>query len=557
MHGEPVIPAPLDGDDDDVAWALQTAAVQWQRGARADAVLWLRRAVEAAISAGNPERTRDLTRLAANVADRLVMEALAAPDSIAPPSGGSREDQDVDALLRDSVPAPPRPQFRQSAHSLTSEIPFEFDDGEDDDFDDDAPTIPPPSTGGASDSSVPPPRASAVSVEPDDEEQTEEELDVNPDEIFSARPERHSGSVSPDAIFGSSPLPPEDLRHVSDANTVATESEDDRFPFADPEGSSALDTEDEPFGARVSAPVSHRDEPRPPSDMDHLAEPESASPEMDWVAPSPPMDAFSEPSVHAEPEAEVIPSPTLLVDGVALDQVRGFEDLPEPSQYRLSASAVLTSLAAEEEVSSFGAALVTRGKVGIMPAIADVAASTAAAGDVVFTGGTLEEAVSVRVVALEDGTVVASWSAEELAASMSDCPWVADELKGVGDRFQALAGATLGPLGDRLDDSLRGMVFSRLDVKSFAPGETIVPAGKVVPGLHVVGAGRVEFVSGEAVTDEASPGDFLFAAEVLGAGKAKAMARAGPSGALVLFASRSVAHELLMSVPPLVEILAG
>ena len=36
MDSEPVIPAPLEDDDDDVAWALQTAAVQWQRGARAE-----------------------------------------------------------------------------------------------------------------------------------------------------------------------------------------------------------------------------------------------------------------------------------------------------------------------------------------------------------------------------------------------------------------------------------------------------------------------------------------------------------------------------------------
>ena len=36
------IPAPIDGDDDDVAWALQTAAVEWKRGAQTDAIAWLR-----------------------------------------------------------------------------------------------------------------------------------------------------------------------------------------------------------------------------------------------------------------------------------------------------------------------------------------------------------------------------------------------------------------------------------------------------------------------------------------------------------------------------------
>src|SRR5438105_657353 len=105
MAGEPVIPAPLEDDDDDVAWALQTAAVQWQRGARADAVVWLRRAVDAAISAGNPSRTKALTRLAAEVADRLVMEAMAAPDSQAPGPASGKQDS-VDELLTSEPPPP-------------------------------------------------------------------------------------------------------------------------------------------------------------------------------------------------------------------------------------------------------------------------------------------------------------------------------------------------------------------------------------------------------------------------------------------------------------------
>jgi CRP-like cAMP-binding protein len=93
-------------------------------------------------------------------------------------------------------------------------------------------------------------------------------------------------------------------------------------------------------------------------------------------------------------------------------------------------------------------------------------------------------------------------------------------------------------------------------VRPFEAGEVIVPVGKSVPGLHVVGAGHVELGSGDHV-EEAGPGDILFAAEVLGAGVAHAEARAGRGGALVLFASRGVAHELLLEVPPLIEILAG
>jgi hypothetical protein len=75
-----------------------------------------------------------------------------------------------------------------------------------------------------------------------------------------------------------------------------------------------------------------------------------------------------------------------------------------------------------------------------------------------------------------------------------------------------------------------------------------------------VGAGRIEIVEGAGdnaeVLDELGPGDFLFAAQVLQGGAAPSVARAGKSGALVLFAERKVAHELLVSVPPLLEIFA-
>ncbi len=57
--------------------------------------------------------------------------------------------------------------------------------------------------------------------------------------------------------------------------------------------------------------------------------------------------------------------------------------------------------------------------------------------------------------------------------------------------------------------------------------------------------------------DELGPGDFIFAAAVLAAGAAPYTARAGSLGALLLHARRHDTHELLVLVPPLVEILSG
>jgi len=642
MQGEPVIPPPLADDDDDVAWALQTAAVQWQRGSRADAVVWLRRAVDAAIAAGNPGRTKDLTELAAHVADRLVSEALSAPDSAAPPAPPSEpvriEANDVDDLLTGRPPSKSQgPAPKVSMPSLTSEIPFDFEEEEEEEFDDQAPTIPPVSldAGDVYDveadelfESMPPSLRTSRRVlsvpqipkiapylappevreladvpadvdektgdhiaaspaddrvdEPSDEPNEEARLDERSDAGFDEPTapwdedaENAARSVAP-ASFGARAPKWSSFKFDSYESTEVGVLGFDPLPASSPASSEGqepappLPSEppldpaefDAPPSARIGAPTlasvsdAELDAAEPDTDVSAASEtapepaeyaPGSVSPEAAAIAPEPPATA-DEPAPPAGPA---------LVDGILLSNVRGFEDLPDDVQSKLAESAVLTTLGAEDEVGSFGAALVTRGRVGIMPSIADVSAAFAQPGDIVFTRGSLGEGIVLRVVALEAGTVVASWTADLLGETMVDCPWVTDELRLVADRFQALAGATLGALGERLDDSLRGMVMSRLETKAYEPGETIVVKGKPVPGLHIVGAGRVELVGGETSSDDVGPGEFLFAQEVLSAGSAGVTARAGKSGAVTLFATRAVAHELLLSVPPLIEILAG
>jgi CRP-like cAMP-binding protein len=105
---------------------------------------------------------------------------------------------------------------------------------------------------------------------------------------------------------------------------------------------------------------------------------------------------------------------------------------------------------------------------------------------------------------------------------------------------------------------LRAAVTDRCEVRILEPAEIIVKEGEPVTGIYIIGAGRIEIVDGEGeVQDELGPGDFLFSTEVMAAGPAPATARAGPDGTLLLFAGRHVAHELMVSVPPLLEILAG
>ena len=42
------IPAAQDTDVEDVIWALETAEALWRRGERVDAIVWVRRAAQAA-----------------------------------------------------------------------------------------------------------------------------------------------------------------------------------------------------------------------------------------------------------------------------------------------------------------------------------------------------------------------------------------------------------------------------------------------------------------------------------------------------------------------------
>ena len=54
------LPEPRPDDDEDVVWGLSTASALWARGEHGDAVVWLRRAVDAAASAGQEKRAADL-----------------------------------------------------------------------------------------------------------------------------------------------------------------------------------------------------------------------------------------------------------------------------------------------------------------------------------------------------------------------------------------------------------------------------------------------------------------------------------------------------------------
>jgi hypothetical protein len=582
------IPPPLDDDDDDVAWALQTAAVQWQRNAHADAVVWLHRAVDAAISAGKPERAHGLTVAAQELTQNMAGAAGGAAAAAEPVSIGDRVSLSMDVEFappsepvfeiprrpppprpgalpppRPAAPPPPRPASSlplpkpppppRAAAAAAAPIVRS------------PPPAPPPPAFPPVPVDMPAPQAKRPSSKPPAARYS------RPPDVFEPLPERLKKSSQPPppptppppsldpdsdndraAFPYSQPPPPLDtslgetidalLSQVSDASARLGDAES-LAPDSQPTLEARRPSEAPP-GPAAAAEAAPAAEPARPAETAPAAD---AAPAAEPASP---------PSHDAAPDAarESIPP---LVEGVSLADVRGLQDLPADAQAGLAHGARIEALGPDEEIGGFAVALVLEGDVRIMPSIADVACAFAAKGEVVFTTGSLEDGVMLRVVAGDAGARVAVWEPEALVEATASCPWVADELRLVADRYQALAGAMMGAMGDRLDDALRSMVTSRCDVRLLLGGEVLLEAGKPLDGMYIVGAGRLELVVDGEVVDELGPGDFLFTEQILAAGAAPSTARAGKTGALLLFAQRMTAHELLVSVPPLLEILAG
>ena len=88
----------------------------------------------------------------------------------------------------------------------------------------------------------------------------------------------------------------------------------------------------------------------------------------------------------------------------------------------------------------------------------------------------------------------------------------------------------------------------------------MVKNGELVRALVIVGAGHLSLrVSDDANAPESGKigmGDVLFPSELLQRTKAPATVRAGSAGAIVLVATRAATEELMMTYPPLLDILS-
>lgn len=236
----------------------------------------------------------------------------------------------------------------------------------------------------------------------------------------------------------------------------------------------------------------------------------------------------------------------------------GLQDLPDEVQADLLARVEYMRLERGQEVASFGVIVVLHGGVQLMPTVGDAACAIVRKGEVIFTKGSLSTGIDLKVVGFDPGSRVALWTKSVFSEATAACPWVIDDLALVADKYQALAGAVMGPLGDSLDDMFRSMVLEKCSVKRPRRGDLLTVKGKPLDGFYVVGAGELEVLGeGGEVETTLGPGDLVFSETLLSASPAPRAVRISQGGALLLYASRMAAHELLATCPPLIELIAG
>jgi hypothetical protein len=498
----PGIPPALETDTEDVTWALQTAEALWKRNERTDALVWLRRAAQSAGEMEQDDRALELAHDAAELA-----EWIASPSDLA-----GRPADSIDALLRSTMTDEEEDVSVEILIESTPALPHEAREGRERM---DTPTVPDEPIASSAPPSVEPfpptlpaafaPRASHV----------------------PSAAEKHAGMLDPWAE-GDAQAP-----HVASAwpPPAAAAFDQDEVVTSAPMMSRAVPgraMRDSPFALQLTARALAGDND----------------------------SAFGSVRVTAARPVASSRGPSRPVDLSAVDAL---SDLPDDAREAFSRAAVVHQLWRDEEVSGFALALILEGTVDLAATIVDTPAQRVEVGTAIRSRGTIEHIAPVRLVAASETAWVATWDERAVEEGLRTCPWVEDDLRAAGDRLQALVGATMGPLGERLDPFLRAHVASHLTLRALAEHEVVASRGKPVPGLLVVGAGELEFVGDDGAPEGPvlRAGDFVFPNEVLVAGPAPSTVRAAKGGALILFADRHAAQELLVTCPPLLEIFAG
>lgn len=599
------IPPAKNGDAEDVVWALQTADTLWKRGDRVDAIVWVRRAAQSAGEADDDERAVTLARSAAELGEQLANEGSSAgegrgpeQDSVRPAGAGNSQ---VDDLLRASshdfaidvveeqtvkrayerpdpaIYAAPAPRAPLNSDADYETVTSDYLVGTDEEPHESVPPaglkhagmLDPWSEGGPAPevSSSARPQSSASIPIPGGAHRKSSPPPPPPPKLYE---EDEVTTSARHVLLSPSGFPvsadPTTRPRGTEVVTQRPASLEPVAPVSAPEISSFEVVAPKPPAApRAAPPLPPKRPAKPPLPPRALKakQPEPAAPPAPPAAPAP--SAPAAPPAAPPPPPSVRPASTRPVPstnfepvaGVDLTTVEAFADLPDDARGAFALAAKVSDLAKDEEVNQWALAYVIEGEVDATATMVDAPAVRFVAGSVLRSRGSIEDYLALRLICASDTASVAVWREDAVASAFKSCPWVEEDLRRAANRSQALAGVTVGPLGERLDRALRDQVTDRLDLRVLAPGEIIVEKGKALPGLVIVGVGGIELCDGDVVKETLGSGDFLFAEGILGGNKAPLTARAGKGGALTMWASRAIAQELLVTCPPLLELFAG
>jgi hypothetical protein len=581
------IPPTVHTDTEDVAWALQTAEALWKRHERADAIVWLRRAAQAAGDAEDDDRALALARNAAELAEWVTHNPVAR--SRWPPPEPPVESEVIDDLL-----------VRSEAEGIGAAAYADGDVLSEEDAEIDSTDIQPDEIEDAEPEALPAHlEPAAYEREPAEQGQEEPEQRQEEDEDEVTAP--HTSSLPPapaQRVRSSQPvafssavltmplpppqLPPEPQPSLAVASSLPPPSTPPmRSPPPPPPASSlppppvleAAALAHVPTAAEAHAgmldPWAETEGPEParpaaspnvvPERPPTVTQPHEAE---EVVTSAPPVaKAREKKAVSRAPMPVAPPPPAPLTSSPPpfdLSNVEALSDLPDDARDAFAHRAKIHDLRRSDEIANFALAFVIDGGVEVAATIVDSPAQRLDAGAVLRGRGTIEAIESMRLVSVADHTRVATWDEQEIADAFRSCPWVEEELRVAGNRMQALVGVTMGLLGERLDPVLRATVTNRMRLRVLAEHEVFTKAGAPIPGLLVVGAGELEFIGRSGVPEGGvlRAGDFLFPSEVLRAAPAPSSVRAAKGGALILIAERGVAQELLVTCPPLLELFA-
>ena len=516
----PAFPKALDDDDDDVAWALQTAHARWERGGHADAVVWLRRAAQSALELervrargrSREERSPDRPLGAAQRVERAraaARKTTASTRSSRATCRCSRRVRSTGRRRASSTPSKPK----RAASRRTGPSPEEIDEVE--------------GARGRRDH-----RRAARVRDARDPEETRRRCRAFRSTPFRLRlPRKFPTSMTfPTTELEEPTQAIEASRGLGFGRGKAVEEIPEKPPSAP-----LVAVEPEPMppvpAARVGAPAATCG--RSSASRSTTRRRHAATSRRPRTRPNPrsiPRSPTTRSSCPTRPNrvrpgckrahrpssrrAEEPPGPGDRSRAHRIGAWARRFDARDPRRAR-AARARTRTLEPDEEVGGYGLLWVMKGTVLVMPTIADAVVGWAMRrANGFFARQPRGERGAARGGGSRRAPRSPSGSPSTSKKSSRSARGLPTSSGAIADRFQALAGAATGLLGERLDDSMRAMVTDRSEVKLLLGGEVVFEQGKPVVGLYVVGAGELELVRDGKLERKLGPGDLLFPSAV-------------------------------------------